>query len=405
MTNKITQKNIFNIGDLITLRPYDDPNIVSHISLTETEWNKYRNEGRGILKIVSFSNNGNIGVRDKTGELAYFDISAIIKVIPDKSKPLSNGVLGIADQEYSNDYSNISIALGAFNNHIKGQILTISTVKGLYIDFYETDYSIYQESFTPIKFEYPRTDEEEREYQRKEIEPIHDASNPKTCISKDPHPLASVDNFYILKHPLESNFPKKDNEDPYFFGIDEGQYKSFCESIHFIPNIDSAIISSYYLDKQYLKSIQLIPIEDGESLPKGTLVTSLLARPGNYILNGISSSDWQDYIFHKILMITDESDSFVTTNETIETAIRKIGLWRIKINKLESTFLPEEQLISHKYKSPEEEVFNKIWKSASERDLEIRSAKINSDDTLMKVDNAIHIKLKPVKKISLKCTD
>ena len=69
MTNKITQKNIFNIGDLITLRPYDDPNIVSHISLTETEWDKYRNVGRGILKIVNFSDNGNIGVKDKTNEL------------------------------------------------------------------------------------------------------------------------------------------------------------------------------------------------------------------------------------------------------------------------------------------------------------------------------------------------
>ena len=81
----MTQKNIFNIGDLITLRPYDDPNIVSHTSLTETEWNKYRNVGRGILKIVSFPDNGNIGVRDKTNELAYFDISAIIKVVPVKT--------------------------------------------------------------------------------------------------------------------------------------------------------------------------------------------------------------------------------------------------------------------------------------------------------------------------------
>ena len=195
----MTQKNIFNIGDLITLRPYDDPNIVSHISLTETEWDKYRNVGRGILKIVNFADNGNIGVRDKTDRLIYFDISAIIKIVPDKSKPLSNGVLGIADQEYSNDYSNISIALGAFNNHIKGQILTINKVEGLYINFYETDYRIYQESFTPIKFEYPRTDEEEREYQRKEIEPIHDAPNPKTCIGKDPHPLASVDNSIHIK--------------------------------------------------------------------------------------------------------------------------------------------------------------------------------------------------------------
>lgn len=51
----MTQKNIFNIGDLITLRPYDDPNIVSHISLNETTWDKYRNNGRGILKIVEFS--------------------------------------------------------------------------------------------------------------------------------------------------------------------------------------------------------------------------------------------------------------------------------------------------------------------------------------------------------------
>ena len=403
MTNNITQKNIFNIGDLITLRPYDDPNIVSHISLTETEWDKYSGVGRGILKIVNFANNGNIGVRDKTNELAYFDISAIIKVVPDKSIPLSKGVLGIADQEYSNDYSKIGISQDGFNNYIKGKILTIDTVKGLYIDFYEANYSIHQESFTPIKFEYPRTDEEERKYQRKEIEPIHDASNPKTHNGKDIHPLADVDNFYILKHPSESNFPKKGNGDLDFYGLGEEHYKSFCENIYFIPNINSVRISDYTLDKEYLKSIQLIPIEDGESLPKGTLVTSLLARPGNYILNGISSSDWQDYIFHKILMVTDETDSFITTNETNEITIRKIGLWRIKINKSESTFLPEGQLISCKYKSPEEEVFNK--KSASKQDLEIKPTKINSDDTIMKVDNSIHIKLKPVKKISLKCTD
>ena len=399
----MTQKNIFNIGDLITLRPYDDPNIVSHISLNETEWDKYSDVGRGILKIVNFADNGNIGVRDKTDRLIYFDISAIIKIVPDKSKPLSSGVLGIADQEYSNDYSKISISLDEFNNCIKGKILTIDTVRGPYINFYETDYYILQESFTPIKFEYPRTDEEEREYQRKEIEPIHDAPNPKTCIGKDIHPLADVDNFYILKHPSESNFPKEGNGDLDFYGLGEEHYKSFCENIYFIPNINSVRISDYILDKEYLKSIQLIPIEDGESLPRGTLVTSLLARPGNYILDEISSSDWQDYIFHKILMVIDETDSFITINEINETPIRKIGLWKIKINKLESTFLPEEQLIRHKYKSPEEEVFNK--KSASKQDLEIRPTKINSDDTIMKVDNSIHIKLKPVKKISLKCTD
>lgn len=398
----MTQKNIFNIGDLITLRAYNDPNIDSHISLSETSWDKYRNGGRGILKIVDFSANGNIGVETPTGGLAYFDISAIIKVVPDKSKPLSNDVLGIADQEYSNDYSKISISLDRFNNCIKGKILTIDTVKGLYIDFYETDYSILQESFTPIKFEYPRTDEEE-EYQRKGIEPIHDAPNPKTHNGKDSHPLASVDNFYILKHPLESNFPKEDNGNLDFYGLGEEHYKSFCESIHFIPNVDSVRISDYILDKRYLKSIYLIPIEDGESLPKGTLVTSLLAYPDNYILDEISSYYWQDCIFHKILMVTNETDSFITTNETNGTAIRKIGLWRIKISRLESTFLPGEQLISHKYKSTEEEVFNK--KSAPKQDLEIRPTKINSDDTIMKVDNAIHIKLKPVKKISLKCTD
>lgn len=399
----MTQKNIFNIGDLITLRPYDDPNIVSHISLGKTIWDKYRNDGRGILKIVSFSDTGNIGVKDKTNELAYFDISAIIKVVPDKSKPLSSGVLGIATQEYSNDYSKISITLDGFNNCIKGKILTINTVKGFYIDFYETDYSILQESFTPIKFEYPRTDEEERKYQRKEIEPIHDASNPKTHNGKDIHPLADVDNFYILKHPSESNFPKEADGDLDFYGLGEEHYKSFCENIYFIPNVNSIRISSYILNKEYLKSIQLIPIEDGESLPRGTLVTSLLAYPGNYILDEISSSYWQDYIFHKILMVTNEDDSFITTNETNENAIRKIGLWRIKINKSESTFLPEEQLIRYKYKSPEEEVFNK--KIAPNQDLEIRPTKINSDDTIMKVDNSIHIKLKPVKKISLKCTD
>ena len=196
MTNKITQKNIFNIGDLITLRPYDDPNIVSHISLTETEWDKYRNVGRGILKIVSFSDNGNIGVRDKTDRLIYFDISAIIKVVPDKSKPLSNGVLGIADQEYSNDYSKISITLDAFNNCIKGKILTIATVEDPCLNFYETNYGIYQESFTPIKFEYPRTDEEE--VFNKKIAPNQDLEIRPAKINSD-DTIMKVDNAIHIK--------------------------------------------------------------------------------------------------------------------------------------------------------------------------------------------------------------